>query len=263
MSHDKGDMTRRNVLKASGAAASALAIGGAGVALTGNAAATSTATLDGPNSAVTAESDDGQILYVAYGGLLRFDWEGLDTEATYGKYKTETRVKDADGNVVSGWKVHGTGSGQLGDDGSVSGHDGDGVFEEGEGNSSNSWGGDNDSNSGSGTTGFWQFKFGSPWGQRDYAIAYDAESDVDSNAIAVNKPHAASLFEDDTEGDGPVATEVEIRKTCQVWNGDPTGTGTMLIEDIGTATMPVEVTNQASSGTTSGSLEGTVATDGS
>lgn len=250
-------MQRRDVLKTAGGIGIGTAIGGLGViALTGNATAAD-ANLEGIDpSAVT--TDDGEITYVSYGGRLRFEWDGLDSEATYGEYQVYTRVERGDGSWTS-WADQGSASGQLGDD-PDNGHDGNGEFEEGEGNTANSWGGENDSNSGPGTDGYFQFKFGDPYGQQDYAIAYDDPNDLDGEAHQVADPYSTDRFTADEDG-GQNRTKVDVRKVCRVYDGDPGNGGTQLIEADDTARFEVVVNNREATATTGGEVKGNVEAD--
>lgn len=248
---------RRKVLGTIGG----LAVAGSGLAALSGSAAAGDANLEGPDETITATTDDGEIKYVAYGGRLRFTWDGLDTEATHGEYIVESRVRDY-GGEFSNWRFHGKGSGPLGDDGDAEGHDGDGHFEEGEGNTAGSWGGDNDSNTGPGTDGYFQFKFGSPYGQKDYAIGYDNSEDLDSTKVhPVKNPWSANRFEQSTDGESR-STQVEIRKTCRVYDGDPAAdSSSVLVADSDTARMLVTVENRPATGTTGGEISGTIGAD--
>lgn len=254
-------MQRRSVLKGAGIAGATAVTGGLGLfALSGSAAAE----LTGPEDTVMATTDDGTIEYVAYGGLLRFEWDGIDSEATHGEYEVHSRVMRNDGSWTS-WLNHGTGSGALGDD-PDNGHDGDGEFEEGEANTANSWGGENESNSGPGTEGYFQFKYGSPYGERDYAIAYDSDSEFDTNddgeddVIPVNNPWSTNRFNESEDG-GERTTAVQVHKTCRVYDGDPGNGGTKLIEDADSAQFNVSITNRPAEGSTGGTINGTVGAD--
>lgn len=247
------EIGRRKVLGTIGG----LAVAGSGLAALSGGAAASDTTLEGPDETVTATTDDGSIMYVAYGGRLRFEWDGLDTEATHGEYVVQSRVRDHGGEFTD-WRFHGKGSGPLGDDADADGHDGDGVFEEGEGNSANSWGGDNESNSGPGTDGYFQFKYGSAYGQRDYAIAYDGDHE---EILPVKNPWHLNRFEEATDG-GKQTTQVEIRKTCRVYDGDPSeDSSSVLVADKDSARMLVEVQNRPATGTTGGEVSGTIGAD--
>jgi hypothetical protein len=234
-------MERRTLLKGIGGAGATAAAGGISwIALTGGAAAADTSLEGASPTAVT--TDDGEIQYVAYGGRLRFEWDGLDSEATYGWYKAESRINNGDGWTA--WRSHGAGSGKLGDD--------SGAYEEGE---TGGWGGSNDSNSGPGTEGFFQFKFGSPYGQKDYAISGNG-----SDVVAVNNQYNTSQFEVDTDG-GKQKTKVQIRKTCRVYDGEPGNGGNIIIEDADKAQFTVTVKNRQAVATTGGEIEGTVGAD--
>lgn len=248
-------MERRQLLKGLGGVAGAATVGG--IAFSGSAAA-SDATLEGPDKAITATTDGGDIQYVAYGGRLRFTWDGLDTEATHGEYIVESRIRDTGGSFT-GWRHHGAGSGPLGDEEGEKSHDGDGTFEEGEKNSGGSWGGPNDSNSGPGSDGFYQFKFGSPYDQPNYAVAY--EGDAPDGTLGVKNPWSPTAFEEATDGDTR-SKEIEIRKTCRVYDGDPSNSDSkVLVHDSDSAVMTVEVTNRKATGTAGGELSGTVGAD--
>ncbi|QLD88379.1 twin-arginine translocation signal domain-containing protein [Natronomonas salina] len=246
-------MERRDVLKTAGGIGAGTAVGGLGViALTGNATAAN-ANLDGISpSAVT--TDDGEITYVSYGGRLRFEWDGLDSDATYGEYQVYTRHQRGDNSWTS-WADQGSRYGQLGDGSG-------GEYEEGE---TGGWGGDNDSNSGSGTDGFFQFKFGSPYSQKDYAIAYDDSSDLDTDgdgtndAHPVSSPYSTDPFTADEDG-GTNRTKVDVRKVCRVYDGEP-GSGTQLIEAEDTARFEVTVNNREATATTGGEVNGNVEAD--
>lgn len=239
------------------------AVGAGGLAaLTGGAAASNT-NLEGMDAGVV-RTDDGQINYIAFGGRLRCEWDGLDEEAQYGEYTIQTRVEHGEG--WSSWKDHGTASGPLGDDPNADSHDGDGVFEEGEKNTSETWGGDNDSNSGTGTDGFFQFRFGSANGQKDYAIAYDNEKDVGTGAKAVPNHWSAERFEpagDDGDGDVNVLeSTVQLRALTAVYSEDPSTDGaTALVKSQDMAKFSVTVENRPKSSTTGGEIDGIVNAD--
>lgn len=243
---------RRKVLGTIGG----LAVAGSGLAALSGSAAAGDASLEGPDETITATTDDGEIKYVAYGGRLRFEWDGLDTEATHGEYEVQTRIRDYGGEFTS-WRSHGSGSGPLGDDPDAEGHDGDGVFEGDEANSANSWGGENDRNTGTGTDGWFEFRYGSPYGQKDYALAYDADYE---DIIPVNNPWDISDFEAATDG-GTQSTQVEIRKICRVYDGDPNDGGSVLVSDKDSARMLVEVNNRPATGETGGEISGTIGAD--
>jgi len=243
MSRNFGDIGRRGVLKR-GTALGAAALGGAGglAFLTDSARAADTSLEATDPKAV--ETDDGEIKYVAFGGRLRFEWDGLDTEATHGWFKTETRINTGSG--WSGWRNHGTGSGELGD--------GSGEYEQGE---TGGWGGNNDSNSGPGTDGFFQFKYGDDYNNQDYAIA-GSGSNLNDHA---NK-WDTSNFEADTDG-GTQQTKVQFRKTCRVYDGEVGGGGSMLIEASDKAMFTVTVNNEEATATTGGEINGEVGADAS
>lgn len=229
---------RRTVLK--GAAAAGVAAMG-GYAFAGSATAANTSLEATSPSAVT--TDDGEIKYVAFGGRLRFEWDGLDTGATYGWYKTETRVNT--GNGFSNWRSHGSDYGELGDSSGDS-------YDQGE---SGGWGGTNDSNSGPGTDGFFQFKYGDENNNEDYAIAGSGTNLRD----AANK-YKTSVFEADTDG-GKQETTVQFRKTCRVYDGEPGNGGSMIIEASDKAKFTVTVKNRTATATTGGEVNGEVGAD--
>lgn len=247
-------MQRRDVLKTAGGIGVGTAIGGLGViAFTGNATAAD-ANLEGIDpGAVT--TDDGDITYVSYGGRLRFEWDGLDSEATHGEYQVYTRVQRNDGSWTS-WADQGSAYGRLGDGSG-------GSYDEGE---TGGWGGDNDSNSGPGTEGFFQFKFGEPYDQKDYAIAYDDPGDLDADddgeddAHEVADPYTTDRFAAEEDG-GQNRTKVDVRKVCRVYDGEPGNGGTELIEDEDAARFEVVVNNREATATTGGEVEGNVEAD--
>lgn len=212
-------------------AGATVAAGGLALAFSGSATAADTNLEATDPSAVT--TDDGEIKYVAFGGRLRFEWDGLDSEATYGYYNTETRV-----NTGSGWssfRSHGYDYGELGAD----------------------WGGDNDYTEETGTDGVFQFKYGSPYGQDDYAIASDGDY---SGVTDADNQYDTSVFEADTDG-GQQETRVQFRKTCAVYDGEPGNGGSKLIEASDTAMFTVTVNNRESTATTGGEIEGDVGAD--
>lgn len=250
-------MQRRDVLKTAGGIGAATAAGGVGaLTLTGLGAASDT-DFEGVEGEVV-ETDDGEIEYVGYGGRIHFEWDGLDTEAQYGEVVTESTIDSA-----SGFNNHGAVSGPLGDDPDHSGtdHNGDGEFDHGEENSPDSWGGKNDSNSGTGTDGYFEFRFGQPYGQRDYAIAYDDTEFEHGNPIPTENPWATSHFQADNDN-GQNETVVTLRVTCRVYDGDPADdASSVLIEDSDTAQFPIVVNNRPASGTTGGEAHGSVGAD--
>lgn len=224
-------MERRQLLKGVGAAGATAATGGIGLfALSGGAAAADTTLEASDPSAVT--TDDGEIIYVAFGGRLRFEWDGLDAGATYGRYKTESRVYQDSNTGWSDWRSHGSDYGEL----------------------NAKWGGDNDYTDDTGTDGVFQFKYGSPYNQPSYAISGKSENTRD----AKNK-YDKSIFEAATDG-GQEVTEVQIRLTCQVWDGEP-GSGNMLKEATDAATFTVTVNNREATASTGGEVSGEVGAD--
>jgi hypothetical protein len=226
MSEDLPDIDRRTVLKGTGTlAATALA----GVAFAGQTTAANTSLEASNPSAVT--TDDGEIKYVAFGGRLRFTWDGLDEEATYGWYKVESRVNTGSG--WSNWRSHGADYGQLGD----------------------SWGGSNDSTGDTGTDGMFQFKYGHPYGQNSYAIAGSGPNLLD----AANK-YDTSVFEADSDG-GQQQTTVQFRMTCRVYDGEPGSGGSKLIGKADTAQFTVTVNNREATATTGGEIDPVVGAD--
>jgi len=227
-------MQRRSLLKTVGGIGAASAAGGLGVfVMMGNAAAAD-AELEGisPDAVTT---DDGKVQYVSFGGRLRFEWDGLDSEATYGYYKTETRIWLGDG--WSDWRSHGSKFGQLGAD----------------------WGGGNDYTEETGTEGMFQFKFGEEYGQQDYAIAGTGEDVIDSDD-GVQNPYDTSYFEADTDG-GKEETGVQFRMTCAVYDGNPGNGGSRIVDDSGIADITVVVNNREASATTGGEINGNVGAD--
>lgn len=235
-------MKRRQILTGAGAIGAAVAAGGIGMfAFTDGAAAADTSLEATDPSAAT--TDDGEIKYVAFGGRLRFQWDGLDSEATYGEYKVETRVNTGGG--FSSWRSHGSDFGELGDGSG-------GSYDQGE---TGGWGGNNDSNSGPGTDGFFQFKYGDENNNEDYAIAGSGSNLRD----AANK-YDTSVFEADNDG-GTQQTDVQFRMTCRVYDGDPSSGGNLLIEDNDAATFTVTVNNRQATATTGGEVNGEVGAD--
>lgn len=223
-------MRRRTLLKGAGATGATVAAGGIGlVALSGGATAADTQLEGTDPGAVT--TDDGEIEYVAYGGRVRFEWDGLDSDATWGRIVSESRVYN--NGSWSSWREHIDSRGELGA----------------------SWGGGNDYTQDTGTDGVFEFKFGSPHGQDDYAIAGSSGDTIDTN-----NQYSTSLFEADTDG-GQNETTVEIRKTCEVWDGEPGNGGDKLIADDDTAEFTVTVNNREATATTGGEVEGAVGAD--
>jgi hypothetical protein len=223
-------MQRRQLLKATGAAGATAAAGGFGlVALSGGAAAANT-NLEAQDPAV-ATTDDGEIQYVAFGGRLRFSWDGLESPANYGWYRVETRVDTGSG--WSNWRTHGTDYGEL----------------------NANWGGPNDDTDQTGTDGRFQFKYGSAYGQPNYAIA-----GTGNNLRNSQNKYNTSVFEAGNDG-GQQVTDVQFRMTCRVYDGEPGNGGSMLIESSDTAKMTVTVNNREATATTGGEIEGVVGAD--
>jgi hypothetical protein len=217
---------RRTVLKGVGVAGAG-ALGG--VFLTRDAAAANTSLEATDPSAVT--TDDGEIKYVAFGGRLRFQWDGLDAEAKYGWYRVETRVNTGSG--WSNWRSHGSDYGELGA----------------------SWGGGNDYTQATGTDGYFQFKYGDEYGNQDYAIA-GSGSDLRD---AANK-YDTSVFEAGADG-GTQETDVQFRMTCRVYDGEPGNGGSKLIGASDAATFTVTVNNRSATASTGGEVNGEVGAD--
>ncbi|AGN00303.1 hypothetical protein L593_01760 [Salinarchaeum sp. Harcht-Bsk1] len=230
MSTDIPRLDRRTVIKGVGGAGAAGVVGGLGLfALSGTVAAADTSLEASNPSAVT--TDDGEIQYVAFGGRLRFEWDGLDEEATYGWYRVESRVNTGGG--WSNWRSHGSDYGELGAN----------------------WGGSNDYTQDTGTDGIFQFKYGAPYGQQSYAIAGSGSNLLDS----ANK-YDVSVFEADSDG-GTQETDVHIRMTCRVYDGEPGSGGSVLIEQADGATFTVTVNNRTAMATTGGEITPTVGAD--
>lgn len=230
MPEDIQQFDRRTVVKGLGAAGVTGAVGGLGLfAFSGSAAAANTDLEASDPSVVT--TDDGEIQYVAFGGRLRFEWDGLDSDATYGWYKVESRVDSGGG--WSSWRNHGSSHGQLGAN----------------------WGGSNDYTQDTGTDGVFEFKFGTPYGQSSYAIAGSGSDLRDS----LNK-YDVSVFEAQNDG-GTQGTDVQIRMTCRVYDGEPGNGGTTLIERSDAASFTVTVNNRTATATTGGEITPTVGAD--
>ena len=176
-------------------------------------------------------TDGGDIKYVAFGGKLRFEWDGLDSAATYGRYETESRVNQGSG--WSNWRTHGTDYGELGAN----------------------WGGDNDYTDDTGSDGVFQFKYGDENGDQDYAIAGSGDGLRDAA-----RKYDKSVFEAETDG-GKQETTVQMRFTAQVWNGEPDNGGSKLIEQSDAAKFTVEVNNRKATATTGGTVNGEVGAD--
>lgn len=223
-------MERRDILKGIGVTGTTLTVGGIGLfSLTGSGAAANTTLQASDPSAVT--TDGGDIEYVAFGGRLRFEWDGLDNDATYGRYKIETRVNTGGG--FSGWRSHGTDYGELGAN----------------------WGGSNDATQQTGSDGLFQFKYGESYGQQSYAIAGSG-----SNTLDAQNKYNTSVFEEDTDG-GEQVTDVQFRMTCSVWDGEPGNGGSKLIETADTAQFTVTVGNREAVATTGGEISGVIGAD--
>lgn len=228
-------MQRRDYMKTVGGIVGGTAVGAGGLAaLTGGAAAADTQ-LEGVSPSAV-ETNDGSIKYVAFGGRVRFNWDGLDSDAAYGAYNIRTRIRDKQEGDWTGWANHGGDSGELGA----------------------SWGGDNDYTDDTGKEGVFEFNFGSPHGQNDYAIAYNDEGDLDGQH-PVEENWTADDFEADTDG-GQKKTQVEVEVTCSVYDGNPGGSGSQLVEDVSTTRFIVTVNNEQSTATTGGEINGTVGT---
>lgn len=235
-------MQRRDVLKSVGGIGAGAAVGGLGaISLIGSATAADTNLEASDPSAVT--TDDGDLTYVSYGGRLYFEWDGLDADATYGGYEVYSRVQRNDDTWTS-WVGHGSDTGAL-----------DGT-----------WGGSNDDTDQTGTDGFFEFKFGEPYNQKNYAIVYDSEDDLDTDddgtneAHPVNNPWGTDRFDAEEDG-GQNRTKVDIRKVCAVYDGDPDNGGTKLIEDGDAARFEVVVNNREATATVGGEIDPTVEAD--
>ncbi|QLD88760.1 hypothetical protein HWV07_06810 [Natronomonas salina] len=226
-------MERRDVLKTVGTIGTATVAGGIGALafFGGSAAAKSTLEVHEPEAVTT---DDGTIERVSFGGRFKFEWDGLDQDANYGWYQTETRVRQQGESEFSSWRSHGTDYGQLGA----------------------SWGGGNDYTQDTGTDGYWQFKFGAYHDNEDYVLA----GSVPDNMRPVENPYDTSVFNTDEDG-AEKDTVVEFRYTGRVYNGEPGNGGTRLQEDVATGEMIITVGNRAATATTSGSVRGNVDAD--
>lgn len=243
-------VSRRNFVRTLGIAAGSAAVGGIGIGVFGDNAAAADAELNSLNPTLEATTDDGEIQYVAYGGRLRFTWDGLDREATHGGYNVKVRVhtdrtNDHGGNNWSAWHDFGTGTGRLGDD--------SGSYDRGE---TGGWGGKNDSNSGPGTDGFFEFRFGDMFGNEDYAIATDG-GDYGLRGSGASHLFPISTFGSRDDGKNHRSV-VEIKKTCFV---TPSETGQRLVEDEATGRFEVIVGNRPRVGTTGGGIKGSIGAD--
>lgn len=236
---------RRSVLKTLGTVGGGAAVGGAGIwAFTGSAAAESETTIE-PAAVQELSSDDGSLRFVAVGGKLRFDWDGLDTNPTHGAYASRVRLAASrfDGGST-GWVNLGEQSGELG----------------------GSWGGDNDYTQDAEKEGHFTFRFGHEFGQRDYALTYTDDVTEDDGPTGLHliddpsqdgsqPPIDPSLFTA-TEDGGSTYTILQIEYTCRVYDGDPTNGGTVLVEDGDVGEVPVDLKNEEATGDTSGQLDG-------
>lgn len=250
------EIDRRKVLGTVGG----LAMAGSGMAFfAGSAAAGDTSVSDAGTQAIT--TDDGSIHYVAFGGKLRYEWDGLDEVAEYGEYRVRARIHN--GNGWSRWHDFGSTSGPLGE-----GNDDDdnNRFQEGEGNTSATFGGTNDSNSGPGTDGFFQFKYGAQFGQPSYAIAYNSDvannpGDYGENGLRPVGSSKFDLAQFEAENDGATqSTTVQFEFTCRVLDADENVINQKATSTV-TAQMPVKVTNKPAEGHTSGRVDGEVGGD--
>lgn len=122
-------MERRDVLKGAAGAGGALTIGGIGLLfMPPRVAAT------GGYGTAEADTDDGQVNYVAIYGQSRVDWSGFDEEATQFRIQVAAHVEDSDDEVVAGpQQIHDTGPISLEND---------------------DWGGAGEDHSGPGTSGY-------------------------------------------------------------------------------------------------------------
>ena len=68
-------------------------------------------------------------------------------------------------------------------------------------------------------------------------------------------------YHSDTEYQKTQTTEVQFRKTCRVYNGDPDNGSSKLIEDSDKANFTVEVTNRQAWANTGGGINGEVGAD--
>lgn len=229
-------MERRDLLKTAGGIGVGTAVGGLGLfAMTGSAAAGDTNLVGFDADAVT--TDDGSVQYIAFGGRLRFEWDGLDNDATHGYYNVETRIWLGDG--WSSWRSHGTDSGELGAD----------------------WGGGNDYTDDTGTDGMFRFNYGDENGDTDYAIAGTGDDVIDhSDNPGVENPYDTSHFEADEDG-STKETTVQYRMTCAVYDGDPNNGGNRLIADHDVADVVYTVSNREATGETGGEVYGETGAD--
>lgn len=227
-------MQRRDILKTAGGIGVGTTAGGLGMlAMTGSAAA-GDANLVGFD-ADAVKTDDGEIQYVSFGGRLRFEWDGLDEEATHGYYDIETRIWL--GDDWSSWRSHGDDAGELGGD----------------------WGGGNDYTDDTGTQGLFQFKYGEEYGQQDYAIAGTGENVFD-HTDGVENPYDLSHFEAEQDG-GTEETTVQYRMTCAVLDDHPDNGGSIIIEDSDIADVVYTVHNREAEATTGGEVHGNTGAD--
>ena len=121
-------MQRRNFMKTVGGIGTASALGVGGMVFASNPVS-ATSDLSGT---VSLSSDTGEIDFVAIYGDGYVQWKGLDTRATQAKIQSRVTVSNQ-GNEVVSKRVNDTGTFSLDDD---------------------SWGGDDEELSGSGTRGF-------------------------------------------------------------------------------------------------------------
>lgn len=260
-------MERRTFLKGAALGGGILATGGIVTnQFVGGArgAVTSFGISDPPSGIATP---DGTVNAVGYTfDPLVFEWGGLDTTATWGGVQGSIFVEETDGagNYKS---TVGDGSfardaGQLGE---VNGGDGDGdaaTYVGGQADSETSgWGGANDGNTGPGLEGAFYVDYETETAQR-----YDlVTGTVDDGNTYIDSNHQyATLASQVATSSYPVpasgnSTYIRVRVTveCAVYDGDPSLTGTTtLASDNPSGSFTFQVTNEATTGTTTGSGSG-------
>lgn len=216
---------RRTVLKGAAGALGVAAVSGAGVLLGSNRARASAATDYGD---ATVTSDDGTVEYVAIYGDSVVEWDGFETEATQFSIDIDARVVD----VTSWVNLHETGKVALDSD----------------------WG-DNEALSGPGTSGTIESSIGLDGdGNHDPGIDWHVVgSDPDGYGLPGESIDPVNL-EVDADGASEDFT-VEIRSVYKWFDAS----GSFIFEKTFTSGVDVDVTNEETSASGSGTVSGATA----
>lgn len=220
-------MERRDYLKTAGGIGATTLLGGAGLlALSGGAAATA----EYDYNEVTVTSDDGTVDYVAIFGDSIVNWDGFDRPAKSFTVDSHVELQSGDGSTLWTGVINESGPHDL---------------------TADSWGGDGETHTGTGTSGTIESDVGldsdgnhDP--STDWAIV-QASDYSDPYGLPAN-PAPASYLE--VDGDGDSASFNVKLTTTYTWYANTDGSDSIYSADF-VANVPVTVENEQSTATSS------------